>query len=194
MYTLTFDRQQITTIYMVLKARSEAYHHEIAAMPSGKEKADLEEAAVKVFEALALIEPLFQPRGVFYSPEQEQQLLDDARRGDATAAAELWTAIAHRRVDDAITVAWARDVAFQVIAKILNTERPANRRRESARAVLGLEGRVDKNYELRQFAERNPDLSPAKVAEYADLCIDVEGKSPTQMRKAVEHMRRSGGK
>ena len=47
-----------------------------------------------------------------------QELLQRALGGDATAAAELWRAIAEGKADDAITAAWARDVAKHVAAKV----------------------------------------------------------------------------
>lgn len=111
------------------------------------------------------------------------ELLDRALSGDQTAAAGLWRTIAEGRADDAIAAAWARDVAKHVVAKVLATDIPANRRAELARAAVGLEGRVDANWQLREFVKSNPDSTPAELAEVADLIVDVGNAKPHQVKR-----------
>lgn len=119
------------------------------------------------------------------------QLLALAKKGDATAAAELWKAIADGRADDAVAADWARDVAMMVVSKVLNPGSYANRRAEKARAALGLEGRLDENAELRAIAlDLMPELSPAEVAHFAGLFMDVGSSTPYQIRRKVEYIRR----
>ena len=118
-----------------------------------------------------------------------QELLQRALGGDATAAAELWRAIAEGKAEDAITAACARDVAKHVAAKVLNPETPANRRAELARAALGLEGRVDANWQLRELAERHPDITAAELAVVADLVVDVGKAKPHQIKRKIEYIR-----
>lgn len=115
-------------------------------------------------------------------------LLALAEAGDSNAAAELWRAIDAGKVDDATTAAWARSVALQVVAKVLNPEIPANRRAENARAALGLEGRLDPNPELRVLRANNLDCTAAQLADIADLIIDIKGKDRTQVRRQIEHI------
>jgi hypothetical protein len=119
-----------------------------------------------------------------------EKLLAQARTGDATAAAELWRAIAEGRVSDALAAAWARDVAALVVAKVLNPDIPANRRAELGRLALGLEGRVDANAELRDLALQMPDVTPRALSEAADLIVDVGGAKPYQVRRKIEYIRR----
>lgn len=117
------------------------------------------------------------------------ELLQQALSGDATAAAELWRAIAEGKADDAIAAAWVRDVSKHVVAKVLNPDTPANRRAELARAALGLEGRVDTNWQLRELADRHPDATPAELAGVADLVVDVGKAKPHQIKRKIEYIR-----
>lgn len=118
-------------------------------------------------------------------------MLARAQAGDITAAVELWRAIAAGLVEDAIAAAWARDVAVQVVAKVLNPDIPANRRAENARAALGLEGRLEANPELKMLAlEIAPDRTPAEVAEIADLIVDVGKANRHQIRRKIEYIRK----
>jgi len=122
-------------------------------------------------------------------------LLNRAVAGDATAAANLWRAIADGRASDAIAAAWARDVAHQVVAKVLNPDVPANRAREKARAALGLEGRVDQNQELKALVlDALPDATAAEIAMVADLVIDVGKADRHQIRRQIEYIRSKAGK
>lgn len=124
-----------------------------------------------------------------------RQWLELALTGDATAAAELWKAIANGTADDQVTVAWARNVAVQVISKVLHPDIPANRQREKARDALGLEGRIDRNLELRILVEEiAPDATPAQLAAGADLVVDVRGASQEQVRRRIETIKRKGKK
>lgn len=123
-------------------------------------------------------------------------LLALAEAGDSNAAAELWRAIDAGKVDDATTAAWARSVALQVVAKVLNPEIPANRRAENARAAIGLEGRLDANPELKDLAVRiAADVPANQLATYADLVVDVRGKDQRQVRRQITYYRKthSGG-
>lgn len=123
------------------------------------------------------------------------ELLARAQAGDAAAAAELWRAIAAGQVDDAITAAWARDVAAQVVAKVLNPDLPGNRRAEKARAALGLEGRAESNPDLRRLAlEIAPDMTPAELAELADLFFDVGNADRHQIRRKIEYIRQKASR
>lgn len=118
-------------------------------------------------------------------------LLARAQAGDATSAAALWRAIDAGEVEDAIAAAWAREVAMQVVAKVLNPDIPANRRAENARAALGLEGRLEANLELKMLAlEIAPDMTPAEIAEVADLIVDVGKADRHQVRRKVEYIRK----
>lgn len=118
-------------------------------------------------------------------------LLAGAQAGDATSAAALWRAIAAGEVEDAIAAAWARDVAMQVLAKVLNPALPANRRAENARAALGLEGRLEANPELKMLAlEIAPDMTPAEIAEVADLIVDVGTADRHQIRRKIAYIRK----
>lgn len=116
-------------------------------------------------------------------------LLTMAKSGDPTASAELWRAIADGRADDATAAAWVRDVAVQVVAKVLNPDIPANRRAEKARAALGLEGRVDTNAVLKRIVEGDPEATPREIAEYADLIEDLGGADRHRVRRKVEYIR-----
>lgn len=122
-------------------------------------------------------------------------LLKLAKAGDATAAANLWRAIADGRVSDTVAAAWARDVAYQVVANVINPDVPANRARENARAALGLEGRVDKNQELKALVlDALPDATPVEIAAVADLVIDVGKADKYKIRRQIEYIRRKAGK
>lgn len=118
-------------------------------------------------------------------------LLSLALAGDATAAAALWRAIDAGTVDDATAAAWARSVATQVVAKVINPEIPANRARENARAALGLEGPIDKNAELRQMVLAFPDVPASAMANAADLFVDVRGAPPHKVKRQIEYIRRT---
>ena len=72
---------------------------------------------------------------------------------------------------------------------MLNPETPANRRAELARAALGLEGRVDANWQLRELAERHPDITAAELAVVADLVVDVGKAKPHQIKRKIEYIR-----
>lgn len=115
-------------------------------------------------------------------------LLTKAQAGDANAAAELWRAIDAGKVDDATAAAWARNVATQVVAKVINPDIPSNRRAENARAALGLEGRLEANPELRRFREENLDCSVRDLAKFADLIVDVRGKDQGQVYRQLVHI------
>ena len=118
------------------------------------------------------------------------ELLHEAMRGDATAAAELWQAIAEGRADDATTLAWAREVAVQVVAKVLPSDLPANRRAEKARMALGLEGRIDTNRALADWVEASgAGATAGELAEIADLVVDVGKAKPHQLKRKIEHIR-----
>lgn len=122
-------------------------------------------------------------------------LLARAQAGDSAAAADLWRAIAAGQVDDAIAAAWARDVAGQVVAKVLNPNLPANRRAEKARAALGLEGRVDLQAELKRLAlEIAPDATAAELAELADLVVDLGTADRVQLRRKIDYIRQKARK
>lgn len=120
-------------------------------------------------------------------------LLARAQAGDANAAAELWHAIDAGNVDDATAAAWARDVAMQVVAKVLNPDIPANRRAENARAALGLAGRLEANPELKALTLHSPDMTPAELAEIADLIVDVRGADRHQIKRKIEYIRKKAG-
>lgn len=118
-------------------------------------------------------------------------LLKRAKAGDANAAAELWHAIDAGKVDDVTAAAWAREVAVQVVAKVLNPDIPANRRAENARAALGLEGRLDANPELKELALRiAADVPASQLADYADLVVDVGKADRHQIRRKIEYIRK----
>jgi hypothetical protein len=119
------------------------------------------------------------------------ELLAEAMRGDATAAAELWRAIAEGRADEATTLAWAREVAGQVVAKVLDSDLPANRRAEKARQALGLEGRVDAQASALEELLRMPvtqDMTAGELAKIVDLAINIEG-TPEQLKRRVQRIR-----
>jgi hypothetical protein len=118
------------------------------------------------------------------------ELLNRARAGDADAAAALWRAIDAGQVGDDIAAAWARDVAAQVVSKVLNPEINANRRAEKARAALGLEGRLDPNLDLAELARALPHATASEIANVADLLVDVGKAEPRQVRRKVEYIRR----
>jgi hypothetical protein len=117
------------------------------------------------------------------------ELLEQARQGDATAAAALWRAIADGRADDATALAWAKDVAVQVVAKVLPTDLPANRRAEKARAALGLEGRVDQNAELKDLVLRTPGMTDVELARCVDLVIEVGKADWRQLKRKIKYIR-----
>lgn len=117
------------------------------------------------------------------------ELLERARRGDPTAAAALWRAIDAGGVPEQVALAWLRDVAGQVVAKVLNPDTPANRAREKARAALGLEGRVDQNDELRRFVEAAGGYSSDELADAADLVVDVGRADRAQIKRKIEYIR-----
>ncbi len=107
------------------------------------------------------------------------------------AAAELWRAIAEGRADDAITLAWTREVAGQVVAKVLDSDLPANRRAEKARQALGLEGRVDAQASALEELLRMPvtqDMTAGELAKIVDLAINIEG-TPEQLKRRVQRIR-----
>ncbi|ANQ84839.1 hypothetical protein dqs_1801 [Azoarcus olearius] len=118
------------------------------------------------------------------------ELLALALAGDATAAAALWRAIDAGTVDDATAAAWARSVATQVVAKVINPEIPANRARENARAALGLEGPIDKNADLRGLVAAIPEATPSQLAAVADLLCDVRGASRYKVMRQIEYIKR----
>ncbi len=115
-------------------------------------------------------------------------LLKRAKAGDANAAAELWHAIDAGKVDDVTAAAWAREVAVQVVAKVLNPDIPANRRAENARAALGLEGRLEANPELKSVVWIFADHTPTQILEVAELTVDFQGKTRMQARKQIENI------
>lgn len=118
-------------------------------------------------------------------------LLTKAQAGDANAAAELWRAIDAGKVDDATAAAWARSVATQVVAKVLNPDIPANRRAEKARAALGLEGRLETNALMKSVVEDLLDRTPTQILEIAELVVDFRGKTRMQVRKQIENIKHS---
>ena len=123
------------------------------------------------------------------------ELLCEAMRGDATAAAGLWRAIAEGRADDATTLAWVREVAGQVVAKVLDSDLPANRRAEKARQALGLEGRVDTRAGALEEILQLPvakGMSAGELARIVDLAIDIEG-TPEQIKRRVQRIRQKKG-
>lgn len=123
------------------------------------------------------------------------ELLAEAMRGDATAAAELWRAIAEGRADEATTIAWAREVAGQVVAKVLDSDLPANRRAEKARQAIGLEGRVDSGLGELEAILRMPvaqSMTAGELAGIVDLVIEVDG-TPEQIKRRVQRIRQKKG-
>lgn len=123
---------------------------------------------------------------------KEEALWAGIQRGDATAAATLWRSIASGLASDEIVLLWAREVAQQVVAKVLDSNEPANRRAEKARIALGLEGPIDKNPELRQLVEEVGDAySASELASVADLLVHFEDCSPQQLKRKIEHIKRS---
>lgn len=118
------------------------------------------------------------------------KLLQQAIAGDATAAAALWRAIDAGAVDDATTAAWARSVATQVVAKVINPDIAANRARENARAALGLEGAIDKNADLQELVVAIPEATPSQLANVADLLCDVRGAPRRKLMRRIEYIRR----
>lgn len=111
--------------------------------------------------------------------------------GDQTAAAALWRAIDSGNVDDLVALAWLRDVARQVVAKVLNSDNPANRRAEKARAALGLEGRVDLNDGLKRLVESAETYSSDELANAADLLIDVGKANRAQLKRKIDYIRKT---
>lgn len=122
--------------------------------------------------------------------QNPEDLFGRAQQGDATAAAALWRAIDAGRVPDQVALAWLRDVAGQVVAKVLAPEIPANRARERARAALGLEGRVDKNDLLRQYVEGAVGYTTDELANAADLVVDVGKADRSQIKRKIEYIRK----
>lgn len=118
------------------------------------------------------------------------ELLQQALTGDATAAAALWRAIDAGQVDDATAAAWARSVAMQVVAKVINPDIAANRARENARAALGLEGAINKNADLRELVTEFPDASASEIANAAEFLVEVRGAPPWKVKRQVEYIRR----
>lgn len=123
----------------------------------------------------------------FYTPSE---LLVRAQAGDAVAAAELWRLIERGAVPDLIALAWLRDVARQVVAKVLDPDVPANRARERARAALGLEGRADGNLDLARWVAENPGTSAVELAQSADLVLDVGKATPGQVKRKIDYLRK----
>jgi hypothetical protein len=118
--------------------------------------------------------------------------LERALAGDATAAADLWRAIAQGEASDADTLVWARNVAKHLVLKVLDSDLEANRRREAAYPAVGLEGRIDHRRELRELAQEladTPDTEAVRIARL--LCDDFD---TVDDRTAVKRWRRLKGK
>jgi hypothetical protein len=121
------------------------------------------------------------------------ETLKAAMQGDATAAADLWRAIdsGHAADDDAI--AWARNVAGQIVAKVLDAPLEANRRREAAYRAIGFEGRIDKQREqrdaLKQLYLNCPGMPLLEFVRTARLFgSDFEDVSDSNAVKRLERL------
>lgn len=120
------------------------------------------------------------------------EALEKALAGDATAAADLWRAIADGRATEADTLVWARNVAKHLVLKVLDSEQEANRRREAAYPAVGLEGRIDRRRGLRELAEELRDTPDTEAVRIARLfCVDFDAVDD---RTAVKRWRRLKGK
>jgi len=108
-------------------------------------------------------------------------LLSKALAGDSTAAADLWRLIAAGEASADDVLAWARDVARQVQAKILDADIEANRRPDAALKAIGLEGRIDKHRRVRDVLD--------VLEQFEDL--EVPGRQLTR-RQLVEIVKANG--
>jgi hypothetical protein len=86
-------------------------------------------------------------------------------------------------------VAWARSVAGQVVAKVINPDVPANRAREKARAALGLEGPISRNRQLEELVEDFPEATTTQIANAADLLVEVGDADRHQVKRKVEYIK-----
>jgi len=121
----------------------------------------------------------------------DQELLRAAEAGDNVAAARLWILIARGRCDEGVTLAWARNVAQHIEAKVLEADLQANRRPDAALKAIGLEGRMD--WLGAVLTEYGEDWTPSALAEVLPLVEELgpyEGKDPKQLERAIRHKRK----
>ncbi len=77
--------------------------------------------------------------------------LDGAIGGDATAAAEMWRAIADGRASPAEAATWAQYVAKRVVGKVIDADLvSSNRRADAALKAIGFYGPIDRDRHLRE--------------------------------------------
>ena len=123
--------------------------------------------------------------------------LRDALAGDATAAADMWQAIARGTAAPTDALLWARFVAGQVVEKVIDAELDsANRRAEAALKAIGFYGRIDKDRQLRAdlallAGTEAASLSRADIAKTIQLVShDLDGLTLKKAMKKIDRVRK----
>lgn len=92
-----------------------------------------------------------------------QQALD----GDTTAAAEIWSSIASGEIDAAEAMLWARYVAQQVQADVIDADLDSTERPRAALAAIGFRGQVDRHAAAKRrldiLVEFDPDIGNGEL-------------------------------
>jgi hypothetical protein len=125
------------------------------------------------------------------------QTLSDALGGDATAAAEMWRAIARGGASPIDTQLWAHFVAGQVVDKVIDADLDsANRRAEAALKAIGFYGRIDRDRQLRADlalfeGSEIAKLSRAEIAKTIQLVSnDLDGLTLENAIKKIDRVRK----
>lgn len=115
-------------------------------------------------------------------------LLKKAVQGDASAAALLWRGIAAAdgTVSDADALAWVRCIAPDVVADVIDSDKPANEKAQKARRAIGLAGRIDKHDQFTKTVYEFPGITAKALAEVLPLVDEVpEGN----LKRKIEYLR-----
>lgn len=115
-------------------------------------------------------------------------------RGDTSAAADVWRAIAEGRASPAESMLWVQHIAKRVTEKVIEADlESANRRAEAALKAIGFYGRIDKDRQLREelasFDWEN--MSRADIVETLRLIgPELEGVPTEKAVKKIDRLRK----